>query len=316
MSRDSYKYAVAFSFVKEDEPVATSINDLLQDRFSTFLYLNRQEELAGTDGEETFGNVFGQQARTVVVLYRNSWGKTPWTRIEETAIRNRAFEEGYDFAVFALVEPDAVLPKWLPKTQIWIGLERWGIEGAARVIESRVQQAGGSPREESVSERAVRLKRQMNVETERQRFLDSNEGVHAASRESVALFKEIEESAKRIAAEGGFQLSTTRVQQGVEICAGYGCVAVDWVSRFSNTLDESYLSVELWAGKPDRPGRVFIDKPALLRFIEYTFNRSSTGELGWRGSDNKEFINSQRLSDVCLRLLMDHAHGEYIKKAR
>ena len=33
-----FKYEVAFSFLKEDEVLALKINDLLQDRFSTFIY--------------------------------------------------------------------------------------------------------------------------------------------------------------------------------------------------------------------------------------------------------------------------------------
>ena len=97
MESSSYKYDVAFSFMAEDEALAAQLTDLLQDRLKVFLYSRRQGEIAGTDGEKTFNAVFGEQARLVVVLYRSRWGQTPWTRIEETAIRNRAFEHGYDF---------------------------------------------------------------------------------------------------------------------------------------------------------------------------------------------------------------------------
>ena len=93
---DAFKYDIAFSFVREDEGLATQLNDLVQDRYRTFLYSKAQEQLAGTDGERTFNAVFGEQARTVAVLLRPEWGQTPWTRIEETAIRNRAFSQGYD----------------------------------------------------------------------------------------------------------------------------------------------------------------------------------------------------------------------------
>jgi hypothetical protein len=69
MSAD-YKYNVAFSFLAQDEQLASQLNDHLQDRAKTFLYSKRQERLAGTDGEETFNSVFGEHARVVVVLYR------------------------------------------------------------------------------------------------------------------------------------------------------------------------------------------------------------------------------------------------------
>ena len=113
MSAKDYKYDVAFSFLAEDEELATKINDLIYDRVKTFIYSRRQDELAGTDGEQTFNLVFGTEARTVFVLYRKGWGETPWTRIEETAIRNRAFEEGYDFVLFAPMDKPTTVPKWL-----------------------------------------------------------------------------------------------------------------------------------------------------------------------------------------------------------
>ena len=38
MSAESFEYDVAFSFLAEDEELATQLNDLLADRLSTFLY--------------------------------------------------------------------------------------------------------------------------------------------------------------------------------------------------------------------------------------------------------------------------------------
>jgi len=81
---DGFKYDIAFSFVKEDEGLATQLNDHLRDRYRTFLYSRAQEQLVGTDGEETFNSVFEKEARIVAVLLRPEWGHTPWTRIEET----------------------------------------------------------------------------------------------------------------------------------------------------------------------------------------------------------------------------------------
>ena len=82
MFLQSYDYDVAFSFLARDEPIANQLNDLVQERLKTFLYSKHQEEIAGTDGEKAFNEVFGDQARIVVVLYRSGWGKTAWTRIE------------------------------------------------------------------------------------------------------------------------------------------------------------------------------------------------------------------------------------------
>jgi hypothetical protein len=145
VTSSDFKYDVAFSFHREDEGLATRLNDLLQDRFSTFLYSKRQEILAGTDGEESFSRVFAKEARCVVVLYRKEWGETPFTRIEQMAIRKRAFEEGYDFTLFIPTEDRTSLPPWMPRQRLYWGLKRFALSGAAGAIEARIQELGGEP---------------------------------------------------------------------------------------------------------------------------------------------------------------------------
>jgi hypothetical protein len=136
LTQHEFKYDAAFSFLARDESIAQELNDLIQERVETFLYSKRQEAIAGTDGEKTFNKVFGEDARIVVVLFRDGWGETPWTRIEETAIRNRAYNEGYDFLVLVPLDKNATIPRWLPRTQLWVGFDRWGATGAASVIEA------------------------------------------------------------------------------------------------------------------------------------------------------------------------------------
>jgi len=116
---DDYKFEVAFSFCKVDESLASKMNDLLQDRYSTFIYFEKQKEIAGKDGEIEFGKVFRSESRVVVILYRSEWGNTSWTRIEETAIRDRAFDKGYDFTLFIPTENNIKMPEWLPRQRLW-----------------------------------------------------------------------------------------------------------------------------------------------------------------------------------------------------
>ena len=48
---DNFEYDVAFSFHSLDENIAFEINDRLQDRYRTFLYSEKQNDLAGRNGE-------------------------------------------------------------------------------------------------------------------------------------------------------------------------------------------------------------------------------------------------------------------------
>ena len=77
---------------------------------SVFFFPRNQEELAGTDGMESMREPF-LSARTVVVLYREQWGKTPWTRVEETAIKERCLNHGWSSLMFVSLESTDVLPK-------------------------------------------------------------------------------------------------------------------------------------------------------------------------------------------------------------
>ena len=148
-----------FRFCRKTKKTAQQIDDLLQDRYRTFLYSERQKELAGTDGEETFKRVFSKEARIVAVLYRTEWGTTPWTRIEQTAIRDRAHDEGYDFCTFIAMTEPIERPNWLPKNRLLYGLKGFGVQGAAAALEARIQEQGGVFSEETVAQRGERLKR-------------------------------------------------------------------------------------------------------------------------------------------------------------
>src|SRR5262245_43998846 len=153
MSKE-YKYDVAFSFLDQDEDLANSLSDLFEGRLKSFVYSRKQVELAGTDGEATLNRVFAEEARIVVVLFRPGWGETSWTRIEQTAIQNRHFKDGYDFVTLVMLEKEVPAPNWLPKNRIWVGFDRVGLESTAAIIEARVQEAGGLVREETIADKA------------------------------------------------------------------------------------------------------------------------------------------------------------------
>ncbi|MEW6410027.1 MAG: hypothetical protein AB1488_07940 [Nitrospirota bacterium] len=305
MTIQEYKYDVAFSFLADDEELATEINNLIQDRLATFIYSEKQKELAGTDGEETFNRVFGSEARTVFILYRKGWGETSWTCIEETAIRNRAYEERYDFVLLAPLDKPPTVPKWLPKNRIWIGLERWGIEGAASVIEARVQEAGGTPREETVKDRVDRLSREIEAEKEKKAFIDSPDGVKVANEEVSLLFSELE----KVVSSTGDKLN---IESGRNECAIYGdgfSVYFRWSSSFSNTLDSSALYLSLWEGSVSiRSGRRCFpfEEPKRLKEMEFQFDLSKSRKPTWKDTrGTKQSYSTADLAKLSLTMLLN-----------
>jgi hypothetical protein len=288
------------------------LNDLLEDRLSTFLYSKRQGELAGTDGEKTFNEVFGGDARTVVVLYRDGWGKTPWTRIEETAIRNRGFEDGYDFVIFVKLDHSSTIPRWLPKNRIGVGLERWGEKGAASVIEARVQEAGGTSREETAEEKAMRICREIQARERRKGFLESHEGVNTATNEVTSLPSEMKKIALKIEErDSAFVFDFKRSQRLGEFSVESHAFTLffEWIIPISNSLEGSVLFVQLidnkrrgWRHHAD-PNR---EQASIIREDKFHFGLNLSGQMGWYLENQQErLMPTSQLAEHCMKVPLD-----------
>lgn len=255
-----YQYDVALSFLAEDEPLATQLASILGERHRVFLYSRKQEQLAGTDGEKTFNDVFAKQARVVVVLYRQGWGQSPWTRIEETAIRNRAFEDGYDFALFAPPDDKPSVPPYVPKNRLWIGLARFGVNGAASVIDARIQELGGEPRTLTLEQRAARAHSAAEFKTFRDGYFRSYEGVQAADASFQRVTENVEARVASLqAAAPGLGLQAKRFGRVLVVLGAGPALRLEWSRQYANSLEGAHIGATIWRGHPPVPGAVSFD---------------------------------------------------------
>src|SRR5665213_3695102 len=105
MSLENPKYDVAISFLQQDVNTAEALARKLGEVFDVFFYPDRQEELAGKDGLEGFREPFYDNSRLNVVLYRDGWGQTRFTGVEERAIKDACFNNGgYDRLFFLMLD--------------------------------------------------------------------------------------------------------------------------------------------------------------------------------------------------------------------
>jgi hypothetical protein len=128
MASPPAKCDVAISFLHKDEPLALQIHSKLSESLDVFVYPKKQEQLAGTDGLESFRQVFRADSRMVVVLYRDGWGQTPWTRVEEAAIKDRFLEQGWEWLLFVMLDDFSTPPVWLPKAEIRLNYSQYGLD--------------------------------------------------------------------------------------------------------------------------------------------------------------------------------------------
>lgn len=321
-----YDFEVAFSFLQQDEGIAYELNDLIQDRFKTFLYSERQKELAGTDGEKTFNEVFGEKSRIVIILYREEWGTTAWTRIEETAIRNRGHNEGYDFTTFIQLDPKSKMPKWLPKARIYFDYDRWGAKGLAPVIEARIQDAGGQSKPDTLEDQAARLKRQVLNQKERMLFLNSSDGYGKAQLEFDKLFNLLEIKTKQLEdpeMQLHFGYETQNGQKFIVRCEGYG-LHFSWSYKFENSLTDSALHVDLAQATQDQT-TAFLESSMYGRaketaimsvILNFDINPASK-ETGWSlKTKETDFYSTEKLVDIWLKIFLEKVSKRKIERQR
>jgi hypothetical protein len=164
-------YDVAISFLFHDLRTAQALHDeLATSGLKVFFFPRRQEELAGTSGMESMRAPF-LGARVNVVLFRNPWGDTPWTRIEDAAISERCFKGGWSTLMFVQLDKTSVLPGWLPPTHVRFSYDDYGLTQLIGAIKLRVQEHGGAIKRVDALGKAEAVKREADYFADRDRLM-------------------------------------------------------------------------------------------------------------------------------------------------
>jgi hypothetical protein len=256
-----YKDDVAFSFLNGDIGIAQQIKDGLGNA-RVFLYADRQQEIAGTDGQEKFRTAFRFDARMVVVLYRSGWGATPFTRIEQQAIQDRCMQSGWDFLLFVMLD-GSVPPRWLPENRMRFNFEEYGLSGAIGAIKFRLQELGAVVKEESLVERAARIARIADFEAESRRLYDSEQGVEQATGAASEYLEMVAELAATQLRESFPRLRIGKNLAEVAFTTGRASFSTCWESS-SNKLYHAFITIGIYRQRIDLPGdpRTFRNPPS------------------------------------------------------
>jgi hypothetical protein len=308
---DNFKYDIAFSFCQEDENIAYEINDYLKDAHKVFIYSKRQNELVGSDGEIEFKRTFSEYSRVVVVLYREKYGTTTWTRIEEEAIRNRAYDEGYDFTIFIPLEENNAIPKYLPKTRIWYDYMRFGPQNAANIISFLVTERGGQAIKETPKEKAERIKRKIHFNDKLQNYLKSPDASIDANQEVENLFNICKEKANDIFNGLNFQITKDNLKF-ITIHHEKMLLTFRWSCYWSNSLENSKLEVTI--NKYRNSSDPFQSPtPYCIKKHQYDFEKNINWENIWRLKSNKSkssYYKSNILFDLHVSEFLDFIEDE------
>ena len=300
MKNTNYKYDIAFAFLEKDEPLVNQINNLLKDKFKTFLNSKKQEYKDDLEREMLLLDVFKKQSRCVIIFYRNKWGTTPYTAIEEKAVRTRISEEGNDNLLVISLDNPPVVPKYLSKTQIWTELAQAGINGTAAFIEEQVKALGGGLSEELPLDVGIEIKKEPRFEVESSKFLESVSGLEIAVIELKKLFSALEiEKNKITESDKGISLTFKRDEKNCVIHYGEFSIRFYLQTEKSNLLLDSPLYFEMQ--KQDNTSNGL----NILAVEEYHFELKKVGVYGWiKRAETDSFISSKQLAEDSIKLLL------------
>jgi hypothetical protein len=297
------KYDVAISFLSSDESIAAGFYHALSDGLDVFFYPRKQEDLAGTNGLVSMRSPFLDGARLVVVLYREPWGETQWTRVEATAIKEGLLKHGFQRLFFVMLD-NAAPPPWVPEAHVRFNYSDFGLEQAVGAIKARVQDQGGTTAPRTALRRAE-LSKQETQFLEEKKQLQSASGLEVVQRETAKLFAAIESVCSQINAGGNASIEITSERHQCHLRGRLVSLVV--------SLQRSHSGCELTVREFD--GRLAMlgerlyypdGEPKVLRENRFLPELNRAREYGW--ADKREplgFLPSDILADQIVGRLID-----------
>ncbi len=301
----------AISFLVRDERTGAAIAERLEGAgLRVFFFPHKQEELAGTNGMESMRAPF-LEARVNVVLFRRTWGETPWTRVEDGAISERCFKGGWSSLMFVELEKSP-LPKWLPATHIRFNFADYGIDQLVGAIKLRVQEQGGAIRPLDALAKANAVRIEADYLADRDRLMRDGAwigGVHDSIRETLA---EVGVLAKKLRDEHGLDVAFgARDRMGV-LRTGFVSVGIGWKQPIFNYVgdydrDECYLRVAEFSGLLALPGESMWYPEGVKVQTEWKFKVDVAHDrsLVWRLAGKNEQIPASQLADRLVQIFLD-----------
>jgi hypothetical protein len=290
VSKTAPKYDVAISFLVRDEPTAAALAARLIGQLKVFFYPRNQEELAGTDGLESMRSPFQIDSRINVVLFRESWGQTPWTRVEATAIKDSCLERGWTTLFFIVLDKTSKLPIWLPNTHIRFNFEDYGIEQAVGAIKARVQEIGGNVVGPDAKSEAIRVHQEAQFLADRERLFHDQrwitENVLPAVRD---VFVAIDALSREVRSETGINFESGANEGQCVLTNNRISLHVGWRQPYINVVaEDAYIIATEFDSQIALPGQklMYWCQPKQLRRYRFRPTLSLVRELCWSAEDD------------------------------
>jgi hypothetical protein len=323
MTEENTKYDVAISFLYQDLSVAQALYSKLRAGLEVFFFPGNQDVLAGTDGLESMRAPFRHESRLNVVLYRPKWGNTPWTAVEELAIKESCLDNSYRNIFVYVIESTGILPKWLPDTHVYFSSAHFTLDEAVGAIKARVQDRGGEYKPLTPLRKAELNRAEEDYRRARS-YMSSPDGMAKIFSKVRELFEEICKQCDEVNAGGNALIEKkVNLQDGMmeQICTLAGPrvgMLVIWFQPYGNLLDNAELRIREFNEKliiP--PGNIHFQRPEMVGETKYDPDLSRALDYGWNSQEGmKRFLTSEELASQCVIQFLDLMNRDRDGKVR
>ena len=265
--------------------------------------------MAGTNGLESMKEPFADNSRVNVVLFREPWGQTPWTGVEQNAITERCINHGWDSLFFVTLDAASILPKWLPSTHIRLNFSSFGLEQAVGAIKNAVQRCGGIVSQMTALKRAERYRQEALYIADKKQ-ISSVQGMAKVCEKVLELFAEIERLCAEIQANGHVSI---RVKSNADECVLTNnriSLNVRWRQLYSNSMEGCALTILEYNMQMGLSNErlSFFSEPKQLRKADFSPDISRVRDYGWiENGMPSTFLSSVELAKKCVIQFFDLA---------
>ncbi len=301
-----FEFDVAISFLGEDLTTAQQFQDRLQPALRSYMYVRDRDVVTGTDGLETLRSVFRDRARISVVLYRDGWGETPWTGVEEAAIKDRCLRTRYRSLVLINLD-GSTPPEWVPDTYIHFDLQTYSLEQLSGAIKARAQELGAIARRPTLADRAIAIEKRRAFDKETEDLLNRSNIEWTKARD--ALFEAIGRHADQVGQHTGWEIryGPPAIFSGFAIVAQGQSMRLDEQDVWANTARSAFINL-LEYNAPltiRKPGQSYVPlrdlDPASMTRLEIR----RLPELGWCWELNDKIRSTEDTAEAIVGRLLE-----------
>jgi hypothetical protein len=301
--------------------MALQLRELLLPSYTVFVYSKAQEHLVGRDGIEACRSVFRDQATLVVLLFGAPWGDTPWTRVEEGAIQELAFEDGWEHLLFVRLRNADPTPKWVPKPHLYLDMSHFGLQELVGAIKLRLAELGTEARHVSPADRAAAQERRRQFEEETVELLRNKRGTYEEAFDALA--QALRSEAASITTQTGWRVEVGHPlikasQTAIAVAAQGQSVCITSMRRYVNSVDDTYLQVEEFDGPLtiDEIAKHFLTMKAPPSRRTQRADLRRLPELGWCWEIDGTPLAPQAAAERIIHLLLDRIEETQMPRGR